>query len=81
MKNWFFKLTISLMCLAPSTLASQEPVVSHHDLIKRLDSPSKRVEIYWTSPAGANKKLPAIIYIHGVQGGDRPGAINMANAT
>jgi dipeptidyl aminopeptidase/acylaminoacyl peptidase len=77
--NRIFKLAISLMCLAPSTLASQEPVVSHHELIKRMDSPLKQVEIYWTSPVDTNKRLPAIIYIHGVQGGDRPGAINMAN--
>ena len=49
----------------------------HHELIDRLDSKMGKVELYWDAPQKTDKKLAAIVYVHGVQGEGRPGAINL----
>ena len=36
-----------------------------------------KVEIFWDAPQKADKKLPAIVYVHGAQDERRPGAINL----
>jgi dipeptidyl aminopeptidase/acylaminoacyl peptidase len=58
--------------LLAGTPASSE-LATHHELI---GSAGNQVEIYWAAPPGAQVKLPAVVYIHGVQGEGRPGAKN-----
>ena len=75
MKKWFCLLTL---CLLPfSATVAERPVPSklaeHHGLI---GSAGNHVEIYWVVPPRAPGKLPVVVYIHGVQGEDRPGAKN-----
>jgi len=54
---------------------------AHQELITKIGATNEKVELYWTAPSNvqANKRYPAIIYVHGVQGDSRPGAINMVD--
>jgi dipeptidyl aminopeptidase/acylaminoacyl peptidase len=63
----------AVRALSTSTPASS----AHRELVQRLDSKTSKVELFWDAPPSANKKLPAIVYVHGVQGEDRPGAMNL----
>ena len=65
-----------------SAFSSPQPdqVLIHREEITRLDSDKKVVELFWAAPQKVNGKLPAVIYVHGVQDQNRPGAINLANA-
>jgi dipeptidyl aminopeptidase/acylaminoacyl peptidase len=75
MKQWscflVFGLLVSSATLAESPAPSE--LAEHHELIGSAGNP---VEIYWAVPPGAKGKLPVVVYIHGVQGEDRPGAKN-----
>ena len=75
MKTWLCLLTFGL--LVSSTTLAESPAPSgpaaHHELIR---SAGNQVEIFWAAPPGAQRKLPVVVYIHGVQGEDRPGAKN-----
>lgn len=75
MNKWLYLLTFGLL-ISSATLAESpapsEPA-AHHELI---GSAGNQVEIYWAVPPGAQGKLPVVVYIHGVQGEDRPGAKN-----
>src|SRR6185503_17910059 len=63
---------------AVRALSTSSPASSaHRELVERLDSKSSKVELFWDAPPSANEKLPAIVYVHGVQGEDRPGAMNL----
>ena len=68
---------LALCILLSSATLAQSPVwpehPAHHELI---ESSGNRYEIYWAVPSGAQRKLTTVIYIHGVQGADRPGAKN-----
>jgi dipeptidyl aminopeptidase/acylaminoacyl peptidase len=75
MKRWLYPLHFGLLlcsaALAKSPASSD--LAAHHELI---GSPGSHVEIYWSVPPGAHGNLPVVVYIHGVQGEDRPGAKN-----
>jgi len=78
MKNRIFSAAIVFTFLLRSAAAGSN-FTAHQELIEKLGAKNEKVELYWTAPsnAQANKKYPAIIYIHGVQGDSHPGAINM----
>lgn len=73
MKKWLCLLNFGLLISSATLAKSLGPsdVAAHHELI---GSPGNHVEIYWTAPHAAQGKLPVVVYIHGVQGDDRPGA-------
>ena len=75
MKKWLYLLTLGLLACSASLAESPVPpaVATHHEII---GSAGNEVEIYWVAPSGVQGKVPAVIYIHGVQGEDRPGARN-----
>lgn len=75
MKKSLYLLTSSvLMCIATlaAARAPSEPAAQH----ELISSANHEVEIYWAVPPKAKGKLPAVVYIHGVQGESRPGAKN-----
>jgi dipeptidyl aminopeptidase/acylaminoacyl peptidase len=75
MKKWLCLLTFGLLVSSATLAASPAPseLAAHHELI---GSVGNQVEIFWAVPPGARGKLPVVVYIHGVQGEDRPGAKN-----
>ncbi len=75
MKKWFCFLTFGFLVSSATLAESPAPseLAEHHELI---GSAGNHVEIYWAEPPGAKGKLPVVVYIHGVQGEDRPGAEN-----
>lgn len=78
MKKWLHLLAFGLL-ISSATLAEVKApsgLAVHHELI---GSAGNQVEIYWAVPPGARGKLPAVLYIHGVQGEDRPGAKNFVD--
>jgi dipeptidyl aminopeptidase/acylaminoacyl peptidase len=80
MKKWIPVAVIVVIVIgvvAFSTFSSRNS--GHHELIERLDSKTKKVEIFWDAPQKPDKKVPAIVYVHGVQDERRPGAINLVN--
>jgi dipeptidyl aminopeptidase/acylaminoacyl peptidase len=80
MKKWILIGVIVTIALAVGAFSLSSPKqFAHRELIDRLDSKTARVEILWDAPPNAGKKLPAIVYVHGVQDESRPGAINLAN--
>ena len=83
MKKWtsalvivFALVAIGFAVRAFSTSSPQNS--AHQELVERLDSKTSKVELFWDAPQATNKKLPAIVYVHGVQGEERLGAINLA---
>ena len=79
MKKWMPISAIIVVGLAIVGLSiSSSRSSGHHELIKRLDSKTgKVVEFFWDAPQKTDKKLPAIVYVHGVQDESRPGAIKL----
>jgi len=80
MKPWIFAAAIVFtFSLRPA--AGESTFTAHQELIEKIGATSEKVELYWTAPSNpqANKKYPAIIYVHGVQDERYPGAINMVN--
>ena len=75
MKKWPSLLTFGLLISGAALAESSAPPepAAHHELI---GSAGNQVEIYWAAPPGIKGKLPVVVYIHGVQGEDRPGARN-----
>ena len=78
MKKWPCLLTFCLLFFSATLAESSTPskLAEHHDLI---GSAGNQVEIYSAVPLGARGKLPVVVYIHGVQGEDRPGAKNFVD--
>jgi len=78
MKKWIpvvLLVAIGLTIIAFSVASSKGS--AHHELVERLDSKASKVELFWDAPQKTDKKLPVIVYIHGVQDEGRPGAINL----
>ena len=55
---------------------------THHQflLVHGMNGQANRVEVYWQEPSaeaeeGKNQKYPVIIYVHGMQKGDKPGGL------
>lgn len=80
MKNWIFAAAIAFTFPLWSA-AGESNFTAHQELIEKMGATNQKVELYWTAPSNvqANKRYPAIIYIHGVQDDRHPGAINMVN--
>ena len=79
MKKWIpivAIIVIAIPVIAFSTSSSRG--AGHRELIERLDSKTNKVELFWDAPPKTDHKLPAILYVHGVQDEGRPGAINLA---
>jgi dipeptidyl aminopeptidase/acylaminoacyl peptidase len=83
MQKWRFVFAIVaavMIGVAVRAFSTASPRASaHHELIERLDSKTRKVELFWDAPQKSDKKLPAIVYVHGVQDEGRPGAINLVN--
>ena len=79
MKKWIPVLgsiaVIGFAIIAFSTSSSRGS--ARHELIERLDSKTSKVELFWDAPPTTVKKLPAVVYVHGVQEEGRPGATNL----
>lgn len=75
MRKSLYLLTSSVLVCIATLAAARAPSspAAHHELI---GSANNEVEIYWAVPPKAKWKLPAVVYIHGVQGESRPGAKN-----
>lgn len=73
-----FFLIIVLSCAAIARPLSAPNSQINQELVSRSDTADGKVEIYWASPKGQNKNLPAVVYVHGVQDATRPGALNFA---
>ncbi len=72
-----FLLLGTLGCISISTPSKASAI--HHELIPRVDQENGKVEIYFAEPTAVTKKMSAVVYIHGVQRNERPGAVNLAN--
>jgi len=79
-KPWIFAAAI-VFTFPLWSAAGEKNFTAHQELIEKIGVANEKVELYWTAPSNvqANKKYPAIIYVHGVQDDSHPGAINMVN--
>lgn len=75
MKKRLYLLALGLLASGATLAESPSPLelAEHHELIR---SAGNQVEIYWAAPSGARGKLPVVVFLHGVQGEGRPGAMN-----
>jgi len=58
---------------------------THHQFlpVHGMNGQTRRIEIYWQKPSvvdGKNQKYPAIVYVHGMQKGRKPGGLGFVNA-
>ena len=83
MKKWIAPLVVAVVVVALTALRFFAPAAAgsaHHELVERLDSKGNKVEVFWDAPPSPGKKLPAIVYVHGMQDPAGPGAINLVRA-
>ena len=69
-KRWLLLLTsmVLVACTAaqPGTVVDRDGAIIQRELLPDRQDPSKRVEVFWTKPAGAGP-WPVVMYIHGHQ--------------
>ena len=70
---WVLALGIFASSVASADPSGPGELAVHHAVIGMSRG---QVEIYWIVPAPSQRKLPVVVYLHGVQGEDRPGAKN-----
>jgi dipeptidyl aminopeptidase/acylaminoacyl peptidase len=79
-------LLAALILLVPTVAVPMIHLMeTHHQflLVHGVNGQTRRVEIYWQKPSvvdGKNQKYPAIIYVHGMQKGHKPGGLGFVNA-
>ena len=61
-----FVLALGCAAVEPGTFTARDGRVVHRELLAHPQEPNKRIELFWTKPAG-DGPYPAVLFIHGHQ--------------